>query len=465
MTPIRRPLGLAAAAICAVTLAFACTAPVNSLTGDDDIASKGKKGGDAEGEDGAKNKVQSGLPCKVADVLAASCQTCHGAEPKAGASTPLVTFEDLHAEYGGKKLFELVKDRIHAEQGRMPPAARLSDAEVKAIDDWVAGGAAKSTEACDAGEGPPPATRPFVCPAPAKVTVMKASKAFAWTNGGENDRYVCFGVDELVDKKRHVIALGPQIENLDIVHHVLLFQSDKTEPNEPKPCSAIASGGWKMVTGWAPGGGNLELPPEAGFPEEKGTTHWVLQVHYNNARNLPNQTDNSGYQICSTDQLRPNDAGVLAFGSKDFTIPPRTASHTIKCDYKLGSKYAGVKFFGASPHMHTRGIAISTERIPGGNGAPQMIFEQKPFSFENQENFKLDHKEVAPGDVMRTRCTWKNPDDRSIKWGENTDDEMCFNFFTYYPAIPDVTAGPLPVQTWITPSLQVPLVGAKCTVE
>jgi hypothetical protein len=37
--------------------------------------------------------------------------------------------------------------------------------------------------------------------------------------------------------------------------------------------------------------------------------------------------------------------------------------------------------------MHTRGVAMSTEKLPGGTGTPEMIFEQKAFSFEAQSNF------------------------------------------------------------------------------
>ncbi len=47
-----------------------------------------------------------------------------------------------------------------------------------------------------------------------------------------------------------------------------------------------------------------------------GTTHWILQVHYNDAsgKNV-GQTDNSGYDLCTTDKLRPNDAAVMAPGT------------------------------------------------------------------------------------------------------------------------------------------------------
>lgn len=447
---IRRPLGFAVAAICAVSVAaFACATPPTSLSRDDDATEDDK--------DGKGAITKTGLPCDVSEVLVQRCQTCHGVETATGASTSLVTWDDLQKEHGGKKVYELVQQRIHDAVKPMPPAAQLTPEQIDAIDAWIDGGAEKSSASCKTGTAPE-ATQPFVCPSPGKVTTLKAAKPFAWTDESKSDRYVCFGVDEQVASKRHAILMGPMVENLGIVHHVLLFQAPDSVPNEPEECAPIAAGSWKMVTGWAPGGGNFELPREAGFPVEPDT-HWVVQVHYNNAKGLPNQTDNSGYQLCETDQLRPNDAGILAFGSMDFSIPPRTQSFTVTCDYKLDERYQGVKFFGASPHMHTQGIAIGTERIPGGTGAPQMVFEQKPFKFENQENFKLDHTPVSPGDVMRTTCVWKNTTDQVIGFGEDTADEMCFNFLAYYPAIPDKTLGPIPIQTWATPSLKLPLLG------
>jgi cytochrome c553 len=461
------PAGLAAVVISAITCALACNAPPLGVDG----RAQPRGGSDGKGESdmatdpsGEHQQTTTGLPCAVSEVLSATCQTCHSSTPKSGASTALVTWDDLQKDYRGKKLYEAVKDRIHAEAGRMPPAARLTDAQVKSIDDWVAAGAPKAGDTCDVGGGPPPPTSPFTCDAPNKLTVLKAASPFTWTDTSSSDQYMCFGVDEIVGAKRHVIAMGPKIDNLNIVHHVLLFQSKDAMSNEATPCGATTSAQWKMVTGWAPGGKNFELPPEAGYPEE-GTTHWILQVHYNNATGQhTGESDQSGYQLCSTDQLRANDAGTLAFGSTHFSIPPRTAKWGIRCDYQLRSKYQGVKFFAATPHMHKLGLGVMTERIPGGTGSPQVVFGQTPFSFENQEAAKIDVS-VEDGDIMRTHCTWKNTGDTAVTWGENTSDEMCFNFLNYYPAIPDESVGPVPIQTWITPSLPVPLVGADCEEE
>jgi hypothetical protein len=102
---------------------------------------------------------------------------------------------------------------------------------------------------------------------------------------------------------------------------------------------------------------------------------------------------------------------------------------------------------------------MSTERLAGGNGAPEMIYEQKDFSFEAQGAYGIS-KSLQPGDVMRTRCTWKNPTDQNVGFGEGTGDEMCFHFMGYYPNIPDRTVLGLPLFTWVTPSSS-----ASCTTE
>ncbi len=408
---------------------------------------------------GTRIETATGLPCDVDAILKTRCQTCHGSEPQFGASAPLVTWDDLQkpgpGAYANKKVYELVKERIADDARPMPPSPqpRLTSDERATIEKWIASGAESSPATCT-NEAPKDGVKPLSCK---PDQVLKASRPYSLKPDGPTDQYVCFGVDVNVPKKRHVIGLAPLVDNKQIVHHILLFRTNKAVSPEPFECDAFGSAAWTLVAGWAPGGDNLELPKEAGFPEEAGTTHWVLQIHYNNS-NTKTGSDQSGYELCTTEDLRPHDASVLAFGSTKFDIPPR-ATHTIRCDYRLDKRFEGVKFFNASPHMHVLGQSMSTERLPGGNGTPETIFEQKNFSFEAQANYPID-KSVAPGDVIRTRCTWKNPGDTRVGFGEGTGDEMCFNFIGYYPAIPDRTILGLPVFTWVTPSHS-----ASCTVE
>lgn len=441
----------------------ACAAePSLDATADEAVNANGNRGTGAPGSNsntsGGVETTATGLPCDVDKVLKGRCQTCHGAETRYGASVPLVTYADLQKAApgsSGKKVYELAAARVHDTARPMPPSPnpRLTEAEAATLDQWIAAGAKASTESCT-GPKADDGLKPLSCK---PDTTLKAAAKYTMPQG-TLDQYVCVGIDINLTTKRHITALAPRVDNKTILHHILLFQSPKAESATPTPCAAFGSAAWKLVAGWAPGGNNLELPPEAGFPEEKGTTHWVVQLHYNNAKNLAGQADDSGYDLCTTETLRPNDAGVVAFGSTKFSIPPRSTT-TVKCDYKLPATFKDVKFFNASPHMHTRGTAMSTERLAGGTGAPEKVFANPTFNFENQANFPIK-AQVAPGDVMRTRCTWKNPGDTTIGFGENTGDEMCFDFIGYYPNIPDKTLFGLPLFTWVTPSQ-----GATCTTE
>ena len=404
------------------------------------------------------NATTTGLPCDVDAVMKSRCQGCHGAVTQYGATMSLVSWDDLQKPAPSdpaKKVLDVVKARIHAPDRPMPPVPNplLAATELATLDAWLGAGTPASSATCsnDAANGDP---KPLSC---TPDVTFKAATKFEMPQD-KTDEYVCVGVDVTLTKKRHVTALAPKIDNKTILHHILLFQSPQAESPTPTPCAAFGSASWKLVAGWAPGGNNLELPPEAGFPEEAGTTHWVLQLHYNNAKGLAGQQDGSGYDLCTTEELRANDAGVAAFGSTKFKIPPRSTS-TVRCDYTLPQAFDGVKLFNASPHMHTRGTALSTERFKSGSTTADPIFSDSTFTFENQSNFPITNA-LSEGDVMRTRCTWKNPGDTTIGFGENTGDEMCFDFIGYYPNIPDQTLFGLPIFSWITPSAT-----AKCTME
>lgn len=409
----------------------------------------GKRAGTRSNADGTAESspsstsggVQSNLPCDVDKILRERCQTCHGSKPAAGASTSLVTHEDLHRDVGGKKAHELVSQRIHDEARIMPPKpSALTPPELSTLDSWLGKGAPSSAERCDLAPAPD-AVKPLNCK---PDLVLKGTKSFTLPKPSPEDVYMCFGSTVNLSKKRHVTAFAPHVDNPKIVHHILIFKSPTPVPAEPFPCSAVGSAAWQLVAGWAPGGSNFELPPEAGFPEDVGPTNWVLQVHYNSgAGKFGGETDQSGYELCTTEDLRPNDAGVAGFGTIEIAIPPRSKL-TLNCNFPATPEWIGKKFFSSFPHMHVRGAAMSTERVPLGVGTPQTISEQKSFDFNNQAQVPVSAT-IEAGDIIRTRCSWRNPSDQVVLFGETTDSEMCFNFLSYYPAIP--------LYPWVTPSL------------
>jgi cytochrome c551/c552 len=375
----------------------------------------------------------SGLPCEVDTVLKSRCQSCHASTPLFGAPMPLVTYADLHAPAksdASKMVYELVEARTHdtAKPMPQPPNAPLSAADQKTIDDWVAAGAPMgaacggTSSSSSTGSGGAPACTPDTPLIPPTAYTMPQSAT---------DQYICYGIDVTVAQKRHITAFLPVIDNPKIVHHIVLFQADTTQPAGPVSCG-FGGNNTRVVGVWAPGNDGFVLPPEAGFPLE-GTSHYLLQIHYNNVMHLSGEMDKSGFSLCTTDQLRPNDADVLAFGTEKITVPAH-GSLDVTCDFNVPAGAGPYHVIGAMPHMHKFGTLISTVNKPGGTGAPVDLGTRNPWDFNTQYWNSLNAT-ISAGDVVSTRCAWNNPGDTDVHFGENTEDEMCFSFALYYPKI------------------------------
>ena len=385
----------------------------------------------------------------------------------------LVTLANFHAPAVTEPqmpVYQLVEQRIHdvAKPMPQPPNPMLDAADMAVMDQWIASGAPAGTQtgSCSAqsdagpdatlpdGAPPPPADSglpdtgsdappPPPPPPPCTNPDVHLTPASPWAMPTTTDDiYVCYGVDVTFPTKHHAVYFSPHIDNPAILHHMLLFQSTTSMSGTPTSCNGIASSlGWSIAYVWAPGGAALNLPAAAGFPME-GTTHFVVQVHYNNVNHLAGEMDSSGIDVCTTDQLRPNDAATVAFGTTQINVPAH-ATLDETCSYTIPSGYSNLQAFAAFPHMHQIGTLIETTDIPGGTGAPENLGSQPDWSFQSQEWFNINAT-INAGDVIKTRCAWSNPGDTPVTFGEDTSNEMCFSFTMYYPAAS--------WSSWITPA-------------
>jgi hypothetical protein len=250
--------------------------------------------------------------------------------------------------------------------------------------------------------------------------------------GTATDQYTCYGWDAKLDQKRHVTGLAPALDQSKYLHHLLLYQvSDKDAAAlaaGPTDCANLTRSDWRLVTGWAPGGKPLELPPAAGFPEETGTTHWALEIHYSNPKGDAAFEDETGYDLCTTEKLRPNDADVMRTGTENFVVGPRQ-DKTLLCSYSMPKAMSTIHVISASPHMHDCGREIFAV-APGGNIVSRPHFDQAN-QYASPANVG-----ILPGERVSTMCRWQNDDDRTVSFGERTGlDEMCYVYMTYYPKI------------------------------
>lgn len=386
------------------------------------------------------------LPCDVDAVFQKSCRTCHQSPPLFGAPMPLTTWEDVQAAAKSdptRKVLSLIGQRIHDDAQPMPqrPNARLGTTESATLDAWIAAGApaddGRTCAPADAGPDVP------VVPSCNHDTHIAATAPFTMPTNAP-DLYACYGFDVTGDQ-RYAIEIAPRIDNPKIVHHVLLFKA----PNGSKygttatKCPAFGDVGWSIQYGWAPGGTALTLPPEASIKLD-ASTHYVVQIHYNNINGLVGQTDTSGVDLCTTPTPRANEADVIAFGAYQFPDIPAHGTMDWTCDYSVNSMLANTHLIATWGHMHKLGTTITTTQIPF-MGTPSILIDVPKFDFNGQQWVPMTNTFTA-GDVIRTRCVWNNQTNLPVSFGENTEQEMCFGFAMYYPKRNFVT--------WAQPSVQ-----------
>jgi mono/diheme cytochrome c family protein len=369
---------------------------------------------------GAGDKLPSGTTwCAARAVLQTRCQTCHGVEPE-GASFSLVTWEDTQANSSvdeTKKIADLIKVRIHDAKKPMPPVAKgpLTSSEMAALDAWIAAGYPNGS--CTTPETP--TTKPsdeFAWPAECtpdkifKVQAQQGGQPYKVQADWEDNVAITVPVPWAgkVSGNVQAVAIKPLSTNKKVVHHWILY-----------------AGTSQFITSWSPGKEAEIFPDDIGvYMPTSGS--FRLNMHYYNKGGAA-ADDSSGAEICITNKLRPKTATTNMFGPIALSVPPGKSEAVSTCTHN-GSM--PVTIITSSPHMHKTGVGGKLEVIRA-NGMVEVI-DDSPFDQEDQ-SVKPVNVVVNRGDKVRTTCRFDNTSGRPKRFGESTEDEMCFNFARYYP--------------------------------
>jgi hypothetical protein len=279
----------------------------------------------------------------------------------------------------------------------------------------------------------------------------------------ERTYYECKTFDLPTDSVRHVTSFEPIIEpkNADIVHHVLLYICSTRQPRKTFECAKMPNGCESILASWAMGAPPFYHPDVAGFKIGRATDsiHVVLQMHYDNWDNRDNAVDSSGFMLRTTEKLRQYDAGLLVVGAilERLTLPPGIPQYGLenKCTENRVAKFLGeessVNVYAYGVHAHKLGTAIWTDHHrPGANfqSAVPNVYRNSSaewevagrnmmYDFNFQSFVKYDeseYKTIKKGDHLITSCIYDTTSRSTITHGgEGSNDEMCLNFFMYYP--------------------------------
>lgn len=439
-------------------------------------------GGAAQGGGGSAH-TGNALPCNVQQIFDSKCHECHQAPPVFGAPMSLKTWDDLHKTAttptgAGSKISELVKQRIHkVGTGQMPPPnmPQLTDAEKAALTSWVDGGAQPGTSCTPQGtggaggggaggsggsggaggagsggngngaatgnypEGPPPSDcQDFYTMHAHGAQGAEDKTPFAVRPAGssnEGNTYTCFYFAPPYAAGSQGLWFHPDLDNKLILHHWLLYATDNAThaPGTSAPCQAVEPGAY-LVAGWAPGTKATNLPADVGLHMPSGpNAGLILEVHHFNTAQETKQ-DSSGVTFCTAPaNTRAHTAGVSFTGSEGICLQPNAQSQV------GGAKSIcnppdnqDIHIINIWPHMHKLGArqTVTVKRAGTGEVVP---IHDKSFDFNTQVTYPVNDFVMKPGDTLETTCYFQNTTAEKVKFGERTQDEMCYGFITAWP--------------------------------
>ncbi|KAI8852894.1 PHM/PNGase F domain-containing protein [Chytridium lagenaria] len=267
--------------------------------------------------------------------------------------------------------------------------------------------------------------------------------------------YICSHFSMPADTKYHVI----RVEGLPAskyIHHMIVYGCTAppvapARDGDMYDCAKMDSSCGEFTFSWVPGSSGYIYPAEAGVPIGTGPNanrHFSLQVHYDNPNQDFNVIDNSGMKVWYTENLRPNDVGVLTVGTTSISIPGNSVEPTVlkpnECPSACTSKFPGsITVLSSGVHMHNLGFNQTTQRIRNGKElSPLSVRRFYDFNYQGQVPIiDPDSRTLLPGDSLITTSAYiptQGLRNTTTRFGESTNDEMAFNFIQYYPKFPAV---------------------------
>jgi hypothetical protein len=213
-------------------------------------------------------------------------------------------------------------------------------------------------------------------------------------------------------------------------HHTVLTRYQGSAPDGVVPCN-FGVNGQSMIYGSGVGAPDFAFPSGVGLHLAAGT-RLLLNLHLYNASDAPIRgTSGTLFQAAAPGEIQHPAELVLAGPTLSLAVPSGVTTQSGSCNVSSITA-APIQVFALSQHMHRLGRHMRSTVVRGGS---EIVLQDLPYDFE-QQTFHLTASttELRPGDVVKTSCTYENATGATVRFGESTDDEMCFTDLFYYPA-------------------------------
>jgi hypothetical protein len=185
-----------------------------------------------------------------------------------------------------------------------------------------------------------------------------------------------------------------------------------------------------MVMLYASGVGTspLDFPTGVGIKVSAGQ-QIHLNLHLYNAGDEP-LTGESAIWVKSQPTPPPTLAEMVFAGSFNVYLQPNaTMTQTVTGECQATSDYS---LFALWPHMHKLATKQLVEHVSTSGTA---ILHEQPYMFEEQKYWPQQPLvQVKTNDKIRVTCSYINDTNKTVTWGDSSDQEMCFAGLYRYPA-------------------------------
>ena len=161
-----------------------------------------------------------------------------------------------------------------------------------------------------------------------------------------------------------------------------------------------------------------------------------LELHYINTSTAPLDVSASSTFVTIPDAEVQNEAGFLFLGDIDISIPPQSMATVGPIFAPEPTAVAGSKYFGITGHEHQWGTDVTVATTTGPTGTDTPIYNVPGWTWNEPKTVYLDPPVTVPaGGGFRYTCTWNNLSASTVGFGESANNEMCFFWAYYYPAL------------------------------
>jgi len=378
----------------------------------------------------------------IAPILYPKCTNCHN--PNGIAPFSLITYgdaldnsSDIQQDVNVRKMPPWTPDPGYCH---LANERTLTQHEIKAINDWVNGGAPQGDLA-------------FAPTAPvydSKVEITSpdlASRIPSYSVNTSTDLYRCFVIPTGLNTDQFITEMEAVPGNRSIVHHILIYEDASGYPAQldaadPEPgytnFGGTGSSSSNLIGIWSPGQGVYRLPAGTGI-KLRANTNIVLQIHYPGGTHGIIDSTKILFKLSSSSLREVYIAPALNHDhlTNGQLIIPANTTRTFYAQFQVPIT---MSMLAVGPHMHLIGKSILSYGVtPEQDTIPFINIPSWDFHWQGLYSFRKVLK-IPQGTMIystafydNTSANPENPNNppKDVQMGEATTDEMMLVFFSF----------------------------------